>query len=581
MSKAQYEQWKARIRAEAAAQARAEVLKQIKPRFTAITAQLEQEKALAQQRKSELERSRDELNHLAATLGASVGFWFWRAGQDLQLSAPIRRLLPGPFTGIHDLAALLLPRVALEFRQALGAALAALQRGTLRYISEEFRLDGPSGRWLQLRARVLASDTGGQAAALSGTLADIDERKQLDRKRQAAEQLAMQAERSEGLSLLAGGVAHDLNELLQTLIGNAELALDEVAVGSTAEGYVGNVLRVGRQAGELCAQLLAYAGHGRYVMQALDLNDLLRSGGDVLRLIARRQKVELKLELAGAEVVCDADPIQLKQVLANLVKNACEASEPGGVVVARVLTVDLETDDLDAVLPIGAGMPGRYAALEVSDRGYGMDESTRRKMFEPFFSTKFTGRGLGLAASAGIVRSHGGMFKVASQQGQGTTVTVLLPLSWRPAEALPGTAPIPARQRFRGRLLVVDDHPEVLETAGRMLGRLGFQVYSANSGEQALKQVEAQQGRIEVVLMDLIMPGMGGEAACRQLRALHPNLKIVLMTGYYDRMLRQTYAEQGFAGLLTKPFQSSDLALVLGEVLGPASSPAAEPAATG
>lgn len=579
MSQAQYEQLKARIRAEVAASVRAEVLAQVKTRFTAVTAQLAQEKGLAQQRKLELDRSRDELNHLASTLGASVGFWFWRAGQDLQLSAPIRRLLPGPFVGLQGIDELLLPRVAPEFREALAAALTALKRGTLRYLSEEFRLEGANGRWLQLRARVLASETGGSAAALSGTLADIDERKQLEDKRRAAERLAMHTERSEGLSLLAGGVAHDLNELLQTLIGNAELALDEVAVGSTAEGYVGNVLRVGRQAGELCAQLLAYAGHGRYVMQALDLNDLLRAGGDVLRLIARRQKVELKFEQSPGEVVCDADPVQLKQVLANLVKNACEASEPGSVVLVRVGPIDLDVTDLDDVQPAGAGMPGRYAGLAVTDSGYGMDEATRRRMFDPFFSTKFTGRGLGLAASAGIVRSHGGMFRVVSAQGRGTTVSVLLPMSWRPAESLPGLAPIPARQRFRGRLLVVDDHPEVLETAGRMLGRLGFQVYSANSGEAALKQIEAQQGRIEIVLMDLIMPGMGGEAACKLLRQRDPKLKVVLMTGYYDRMLRQTYAEQGFAGLLTKPFQSSDLAQVLGEVLGPATGAATEGAA--
>jgi signal transduction histidine kinase/ActR/RegA family two-component response regulator len=547
---------------------RAELTEALKQRFQSIGEELRGARELAQRRKAELDRARDEIQHLAATLGASVGFWYWRAPAELSLTAPIRRLLPGA-TGSHSIAELLLPRMPEAARPAVAAALQALHSGALKFLAEEFELLPAGSRWMQLRARVVANHADGSAAAISGTLADISERKLLEQKRLVAEQLVMQSTREQGLALLAGGVAHDLNELLQTLIGNAELAQSEVAAGSSVADYLGNVMRVGRQAGELCSQLLAYAGHGRYVMQPLDLNALVAGAADVLKLIARRQRVELKVLTCAEPVVADADPVQLKQVLSNLVKNASEASAASAEPVElRVSLVDIDPDGPPRSLyPEGSAMPGRYACLEVSDHGYGMDEATRKRMFEPFFSTKFTGRGLGLAATAGIVRSHGGLFEVDSEAGRGTRIAVLLPQSWQLPEAVPGLTPIPAKQRFRARVLVVDDHPEVQDIAARMLGRLGFQVHSAHSGEQAIKQVEALTGRLDLVLMDLIMPGMGGEAACIEIKRRFPQLKVVLMTGYYDRMLRQNFVAQGFDGLITKPFQIEDLTRSLAAVL--------------
>lgn len=564
----QQAEWIRCIRAEVTA----ELTAALKARFQGLRDELQRERSLALRRKEELDRARDEIQHLAATLGSSVGFWFWRDPGELTLSAPIRRLLPGAL-GVHTLSELLVPRVVPAAREGLTAALRALEAGSLRLLAEEFELEA-GGRWMQLRARLVASHADGRAAAMSGTLADVSDRKALEQKRLQAEQLLMQSHRDQGLALLAGGVAHDLNELLQTVLGNAELGLGEVPAEHPVQGYLGNISRVGRQAGELCAQLLAYAGHGRYVMQPLDLNDVVRQGAEVLKLVARRHRSELVVHLHSEPVVADADPVQLRQVLTNLVKNACEASQsPAGGAMAQVhLRVRLEDIDPEApareVYPPGAAMPGRYACLEVEDQGYGMDEATRQRMFEPFFSTKFTGRGLGLAATAGIVRSHGGMFEVASQANVGTRVAVLLPKSWEtPEPASPMLAPIPARQRFRGRVLVVDDHVELQDVAARMLGRLGFQVHSAHSGEQAVGLADALQGRLDVVLMDLIMPGQGGEAACLDLKRRHPALKVVLMTGYYDRMLKQNFQQQGFDALLTKPFQMEDLVRVMSQVL--------------
>jgi CheY-like chemotaxis protein len=212
-------------------------------------------------------------------------------------------------------------------------------------------------------------------------------------------------------------------------------------------------------------------------------------------------------------------------------------------------------------------MAGSYAVLEVRDQGAGMDARTRARIFEPFFSTKGTGRGLGLSAVSGVVRGHGGAIKLRSTPGQGTSFLVLLPQSTREAQAIPTYRSSRIASKGRGKVLVVDDQPEVLKVTGKMLERAGFEALKASGGQEAIALAEQYGSELRVALVDLIMPGLGGEQVLAELKRLQPNLPVILITGFHERALHEGYRQRGFAGLLAKPFQIEDLSRVLQEAL--------------
>ena len=364
-----------------------------------------------------------------------------------------------------------------------------------------------------------------------------------------------QAQRLESLVVLAGGIAHDLNNLLVGVLGNAELARQRLPEGSPSFDSLEQIELAAQRAAALSRQLLAYSGKGRFVVERLELREVVESMLPLFAsLVAKSTGVVFRPDRASA--VVEADGTELRQVLVNLVTNASEALEgsPGTV------TIRTGTRRLGAVAVrslTGSELePGRYAFLEVADQGVGMDIEIRDKIFEPYFSTKFTGRGLGLAAALGIVRGHAGALSVETKQGVGTVVTMYLPLSPMGARGPESNGDNGSTKIDTGPVLVVDDEPIVRDTTARTLESWGFTVLTAASGEEALELL-AVRADVGAVLIDVTMRGISGVEVVQELRARKSAVPVLLMSGYAELDLSQLAEER--VDFLQKPFRAAEL----------------------
>jgi two-component system, cell cycle sensor histidine kinase and response regulator CckA len=417
-----------------------------------------------------------------------------------------------------------------------------------KHAAHAFEYQGHSYRLQALPVR-LDDGTDGVMAVMQDVTALAraeEERLQIERKLQDTQRL-------EGLGVLAGGIAHDFNNLLGGILGHAQLALMDDSVGAEARESIVAVETIARSAAELTAQLLAYAGKGRVVVAPLDLNILVREMRDLLQVsIARHCQVAYHCD--GHLPSIEADSAQLRQVVLNLLVNASEAIEPpGGTIRVTTALEQLDRQQL-AGLTLGDELPpGSYVCLTVADDGCGMDAATLTRIFEPFFSTKFTGRGLGLAAVLGIVRAHRGALEVSSTPGKGTVFRV-----WFPALGVPsGIAEQPQRTpsvRHDGAILIIDDDQQVREISARFLQRMGFSVFTAPDGSAGLAMLRAGIPNLALVLLDLTMPQLSGDRVAQLIHELMPNTPVLLMSGYNARELENEHAGLGLAGFIQKPF---------------------------
>ncbi len=365
----------------------------------------------------------------------------------------------------------------------------------------------------------------------------------------ASEAGARHVQKLESIGVLAGGIAHDFNNLLHVVLGNADLARLQLDAAAPAREYLDEVIRATQRAGELTQQLLAYSGRGAIEIRHLNLSDEVREMATLLRTAISKQAT-LVWELTPGLPAVTADPTQVRQVVMNLITNASDA-----------------LGDSAGTITLRTGLDGELVFLEVSDTGVGMDTGTLQRIFDPFFSTKFTGRGLGLAAVMGIVESHHGHIRIRSAPGEGTTFRILFPAVPHTAEV--GPPRVSAIQwRGQGTVLVVEDEEGVREVVRRMLERLGFQVITAEDGIAALERLEAHQGAIAAVLLDLSMPRMTGQEALHEVRQLRPDVPIVLMSGYTEQEVASKLLDSvgGATGFLQKPFLPEDLTSALREV---------------
>lgn len=431
-----------------------------------------------------------------------------------------------------------------------------------RLMSVEYRGAWPAAdgeqAWFCSRARLFRQDSAqGRSEVLLGVTADVTARRREQDRRERREAHRQQEQRLESLGVLAGGIAHEFNNLLTTIQGYADLALAELPrfgeVSGAARGYLSVVLGASRRAAELTGQILAYAGKGRFVLETLSPGDLLTQMSHQLAQVCSSSNARLVLEVNTPAPEIEGDPDQLRAVIKSLVTNASEslpASE--GTITVRLGERRLQEQPDQP--------PGRFALIEVSDTGCGMDESIRARIFEPFFSTKFTGRGLGLAAVLGIVRSHGGHVRVESMPGKGSTFSVLLPAIRRPDEgsvAEGGTAESASERRAAGRLLLVDDEEAVRNLAALVLRQAGHEVVTACDGVEALERFRGSPGAFVAALLDFSMPGMNGLDLLAKLRQLRPELPVVLMTGY--SVSEATSGAATVSGVLQKPFAAAAL----------------------
>ena len=407
---------------------------------------------------------------------------------------------------------------------------------------------------------------GVDAPAVLGVSVDITELKLAQESRQQIEKKLLETQKLESLGVLAGGIAHDFNNLLTGILGNAGLARLELGENPAAD-YVAQIEKAALRAADLCKQMLAYSGKGRFQVRRLDLNELLEDTGQLLR-ISISKRAALRYQLARPLPAVAADATQLRQVVMNLVINASEAiGERSGTITLGTSRVQASAAYLQGALFAGDVPPGDYVCLEIGDDGSGMDAATLARIFDPFFTTKFTGRGLGLAAVLGIVRGHHGAIKVDSEPGRGTTFRILLPAVAGAVQAdLPAPAPV-AHWRGQGRVLVVDDEETVRQVAARTLEVLGFKVDTASDGIEALDLFRRDASGYCMVLLDLTMPRMDGEETFRQLRLLRPDVKAVLMSGFNKLEAVNRFLGKGLSGFLQKPFEIEALTMELRRVL--------------
>jgi PAS domain S-box-containing protein len=369
-----------------------------------------------------------------------------------------------------------------------------------------------------------------------------------------SEQDVLQAQKLEGIGVLAGGIAHDFNNLLTGIMGGLSFAKNSLPAEHPAYRMLEIAERSSVRAAELVAQLLAYAGKGKFVVTRFDLSALIL---EMLPLIAASIPKSVKLDLALTPGLpwMEADASQIRQIVMNLIINGAEAiGAEGGTV--RVST--------------GAADSGAEIFMQVKDSGSGMSETTKAKMFDPFFSTKFTGRGLGLAAVSGIVRGHKGKVQVDSAPGQGTTFKVTFPAerAERPAEVLrPAEKPPPMAAQGIGAILVVDDESALREMAGVILENSGYTVLVAKDGREAVEIFRRDAAKIGAVLLDMTMPVMGGYEAFRLIREIQPRVPIVMSSGYSEGAAREELGSDAVAGFIQKPYTAARLVASIQEAL--------------
>jgi PAS domain S-box-containing protein len=441
---------------------------------------------------------------------------------------------------------------------------------TRRAQRTEFRIRRPGGEIRHCLSYVESNDPSeGCPSHLYGLVQDLTEVKRAEEDRRILEQQMMQTQKLESLGGLAGGIAHDFNNILTSVLGNADLALSDLPPDSPVRVYLEDIQTVGHNAAHLCRQMLAYSGRGRFVVEPIKLNELVSEMAHLLTVSAGR-KVDIQYELGDGLPAVMADASQIRQLVINLVTNAAEAiEEQGGAITLATDVVNCdETYFLDAVRDGSRHTPGQYLCLKVSDNGCGMTATTQERIFEPFFTTKFTGRGLGLAAVMGIVRGHGGAIKVQSTKGRGTTLNVLFPAYQQPA-CLTNVVPVDSTPwHGRGLVLLVDDEETIRNLGRHLLIRAGFDVITAADGLEALEQFAQRRREIRLVILDLTMPHLDGEASFRQLRKLAPHVKVIMTSGYDERDVRSRFDGLELSGFVQKPYNAATLLPLIRTTLG-------------
>ncbi|NOQ96001.1 MAG: PAS domain S-box protein [Desulfobacterales bacterium] len=383
---------------------------------------------------------------------------------------------------------------------------------------------------------------------------DMTERKRLEAQLQ-------QAQKMEALGTLAGGIAHNFNNLLMGIMGNASLMVSETDSAHPNYEKLKNIEKLVDSGSKLTQQLLGYAREGRYEIIPLNLNQLMKETSDTFR--ATKKEIRVHRELAENLFPIDADQGQIEQVLLNLYVNAADAMPGGGDLFLKTINVT----DKDMKGRPYRPKPGNYVLLTVRDTGTGMDKRTTERVFDPFFSTKGLGKGtgLGLASVYGIIKAHGGYIDVESKKGSGTTFKIYLPGAEKKVEMVAKSA----QQIIKGNetVLLVDDEPMVLEVGINMLKKLGYTVLEAKGGREAVKVYKANKYKIDLVILDMIMPDRGGGETYDQMKEIDPTVTVLLSSGYSIDGQATEILERGCNGFIQKPFTIKELSGRIREIL--------------
>ncbi len=408
----------------------------------------------------------------------------------------------------------------------------------------------------------LLKDQDGRPMGYRGVLRDVSERKKTEEEKHKLETQLQQAQKMESIGTLAGGIAHDFNNILMGIQGNASLMLLKIDSEHPNHEKIKNIETYVQNGTALTKQLLGFARRGKYLIKATDLNEIIDKSSS---LFARTKKeIQVHTDLYEDLWTAEVDRGQIEQVLLNLYVNAWQAMSNGGDLYLQTENVIL---DRSYVKPYKVE-PGRYVKISVSDTGVGIDKETQERIFEPFFTTKEMGRGtgLGLASVYGIIKSHSGYINVYSENERGTIFTIYLPASAKevfieeegsPAMLIKGT----------GTILLIDDEKMILDIGLELLEELGYTVLSAMNGQEAIDVFQKDQDNIDLVIMDMIMPGMGGGETFDRLKEINPEVKVLLSSGYSINGQATKIIRRGCDGFIQKPFNMYQLAEKIQKIL--------------
>ncbi len=461
-------------------------------------------------------------------------------------------------------AELFLPELAAQWAETDAAVLADNQ--ALRYVA---RIGEAKDErvLLTIKFPIPAGENG--EPMIGGLSLDITEQESAERERRMLELQMQQSQKLESLGALASGIAHDFNNLLMGMLGHADLALTHMAEDNPARWDIEKVATSAQRAADLANLLLAYSGEGHFLLEVVDLSNVVKDISALLK-VSISKKAVLHIHLATRVLPVECDATQIRQVLMNLIVNASDALEdrPGSITLETGKTV-LTAHDFEGTIPGGKGLKaGAYVYVRVTDTGTGMDEGTRGKIFDPFFTTKIAGHGLGLAAVLGIVRSHYGTISIVSAPGNGSSFTVYLPSTdKRPADHVV-SAEVVENWQGSGVVLLADDEETVREVAQMMLESIGFDVLCARNGREAIEIARQDNIQLEAALLDMTMPEIGGADAARALRALRPELPVILSSGYNKQDDAAIASVTSWPLFLKKPYRLDAMRAIFKQALG-------------
>ncbi len=431
------------------------------------------------------------------------------------------------------------------------------EKGEMKRFEVQFLCKDQSTIWVDLTARAVY-DSNGRIFQIDGLMADISAQKEAESEKARLEEKLRQAQKMEALGTLTSGIAHDFNNLLQVMYGHAQMLLMKKDETDPDYKYLNNVYLAASQASELVKRLLTLSRKAEIKVQELDLNWVIQNTFKLLERTTPKM-VAMKSSLAPELSIIRADSLQMEQVIMNLAVNAIDAMDGMG-------KLFIETENFTADRKIRNKYPelqsGEYVLLKVTDTGCGIDEKTRERIFEPFFTTKAPGKGtgLGLSTAYGIIKGHGGSISCCSDVGVGTTFKIFLPVKHFEKESIIEEPEVEDGVRGgKETILLVDDEEMILNLSEATLVHHGYTVLTVDTAEGAIDIYNQEKERIHLIIMDLGMPGMGGEKGLEALRKIRSQVKVIVVSGYSSHKIAKNPTQYGARGFLTKPFKLDTL----------------------